>query len=312
MMESWKDIASSLFAENRQSKTIRHAFLVFSGATLLLLSSCIYIPTPEFGHMSGRAVITKSDIEDIKSKNGVITRERILLRLGDPNIRINNDEYFCYGWERIQGVWFTGDPSGYGGATLGVTGKEHWLCMQFDPLNKLIRIKNIEPILFGDAGKKRDQILQEWNKKSTSTELRITGNYYNFEQIKLEVVQSLAEKGYPEAQWNLYNDYGKNAEDIIWLCRSADNGFRKAQLEVGNIYWADSKIPQHQIKAFVWYKHATSGDNNSGIMDDTSTLNSATNAMRDAVNRMSPDQLVDAYNFYMKWEKGDCQQELVE
>jgi len=40
----------------------------------------------------------------------------------------------------------------------------------------------------------------------------------------LPTIRLMAEKGIPESQWRLYNEYGRKPEDEIWLCRSADNG----------------------------------------------------------------------------------------
>ena len=306
----WKSIALFSFANSNKHLAVSHTGLLII-LMLLATSSCIYIPTPEFGHMSGRAMITESDIELLKSGKGEITRENVLLQYGDPNKRINFDEYFCYGWERIQGVWFTGDPSGYGGGSAGAVGKAHWLCIQFDQDGMLIRAEHIKPILFGNATNKRDSILQEWNKTGSSEELIFTGDHYELNRIKLDIIYSMAQQGFPESQYRLYDEFGRKPQDITWLCRSADNGYAKAQLEVGNLYKSASDIKQNMSKSYVWYKLAATGDNLQGlIVDDRAQANAAT-AMQDVKSTLTPSQIIDAENYYSAWNKGQCELELM-
>jgi len=279
---------------------------------LTVPAACAYIPTPDVGHLSGRAVIVDDDMETLKAGEGIITRKQVLLMLGDPNERYNRDQYFCYGWERMIGFWFiaAGGPYGPAGVGGGFVGKDHWLCMQFAPDARLIHVEHIEPLSEGGAAK--DRVLHEWNQSGSGDDLKITHDYYNLNRIKYEIIQAMAVKGIPESQWRLYDEFGKKSDDIVWLCRSADNGYTKAQLEVGHLYWASSKIPQHRIKAFVWYRQATSGDKISGNTNNRTTQINATKAIHDAVNTMSPDELLEAYDLYLKWEKGDCEKELVE
>lgn len=134
---------------------IKYAQLCMPFALLLTLTACVYIPTPEHGLITGRAMIREDDIQQFKAGIGVLTREDILLKLGDPNRRMDDDEYFCYGWETRQ-AW-VGMPY-----AVGEVGKVHWLCMQFDGNTKLVRIKHIEPVLWGDATKEKDATLYKW------------------------------------------------------------------------------------------------------------------------------------------------------
>lgn len=136
---------------------IMYARLCMPFASLLVLTACIYIPTPEHGLVTGRAMIREDVIQQLKLGVGKLTREDVLLKFGDPNRRMNDDEIFCYGWERRQ-AWVL-MPYDY-----GEVGKVHWLCMQFDSKTKLVRIAHIEPILWGNATKEKDAILDEWKQ----------------------------------------------------------------------------------------------------------------------------------------------------
>ena len=199
---------------------LRNTQLLSIAALLVTLAACIYIPVPEQGLISGRAIIPEEDIRELEDGVGVINREEILLKYGEPNKRFNNDEYFCYAWQQIQGYVYIGGP--YGGGGGGPVGKTHWLCMQFYETGELIRLEHIDPLLFENADRMRDETLHEWNKTGASDEIRETGDYYNFDKIKLAAIHSLAEQGLPEYQWRLYEESGGKPEDIVWLCRSAD------------------------------------------------------------------------------------------
>jgi len=107
-------------------------------ALLLLLTACIPVPTPEHSILSGRAMIGDNDIQRLVAGKGDLTREDILLELGDPNKRFDQDKYFCYGWQRTQAYVFLPYAA-------GEMGQIHWLCMQFDNDSRLILIEHIEP-----------------------------------------------------------------------------------------------------------------------------------------------------------------------
>jgi len=274
-------------------------------------AACAIVPMPDVGHLSGRAVIADNDIETLEAGEGVITRKNVLLMLGEPNERYNRDEYFCYAWERIIGLWFVAGAGAYGPPFIfgDFIGKDHWLCMQFDSDARLVQVEHIEPL--SDAGAAKNKVLHEWNQSGSGGDLKITYDYYNLNRIKYEVIQRMAVKGIPESQWRLYDEFGKNPTDWVWVCRSADNGYARAQLEVGHIYWTATEIPQHRIKAYVWYMLAASIDRRQGKPADRETLIQADEAIREAVNTLDQSQLIEAYNSYSEWEPGRCELELV-
>ena len=53
--------------------------LLSVAALLVTLAACLYIPVPEQGLLSGRAIIPEKDIRQLENGVGVINREEILL-----------------------------------------------------------------------------------------------------------------------------------------------------------------------------------------------------------------------------------------
>jgi len=314
MMTSFQSTALFSSGKSRHAALPATLRLLFLIGILMFPVACVYVPLPDVGHKSGRAVISEKDMDTLKAGEGAITRKQILLILGDPNERYNRDEYFCYAWERMIGFWMIAgaDPSGYGGffAAGDTIGKVHFLCMQFNPDSRLAHIEHIESELFGDVEEDRKVVMRGWSKSASGDALKVTYDYYNLDRIRREVIQALAVDGFPEAQWRLYDEFGKKPDDRAWLCRSADSGYAKAQLEVGRIYWDNTGIPKHKIKAYVWYRLATSGDRLQENPADRETLVEADEAIREAVNTLDQGQLVEAYERYSEWEMGQCELEL--
>lgn len=227
-----------------------------------------------------------------------------MLRLGNPTVNLYKDKYLCYGWSVLKDAIFI--P--YGGSPLE---RHHNLCMQFDNNSKLQRVEHIVAYSWNSMRAKRDEIIGEWEQQTAAQQgINVTSKNQILDEIKHDTIQSSAEKGYPEAQWRLYFEFGRRTEDIIWLCRSADNGYAKAQLHVGQIYWDSTEIPKHKIKAYVWYRLAASGDRLQENPADSETLVEVDEAIREAVNTLDQDQLVEAYDRYSEWKMGQCELEL--
>jgi outer membrane protein assembly factor BamE (lipoprotein component of BamABCDE complex) len=126
----------------------RTALLVLTG---LGLSGCIIFPTPSHG---GERVITKEAIESFEP--GTTTRADVLLRLGDPTKRLEEDRFFVYQWKRTHWYWgiFLGNGAG------GRFQYSHYLGLEFTPDNRVKRVKEIDPWWFS-PGDHYPQI-KEW------------------------------------------------------------------------------------------------------------------------------------------------------
>ena len=115
------------------------ALLALTG---LGLSGCVILPLPSYG---GVGVITKETIELFEP--GKTTRADVLLRLGDPDKRLEDDRFFVYQWTREHGGWGVGIPTPYGAVTLaqGDFPRSHYLGLEFTPDNRVKRVKVLDP-----------------------------------------------------------------------------------------------------------------------------------------------------------------------
>lgn len=132
-------------------------------AVAVSLSGCLYIPTIEHDLLSGRAMISKRDIAAFAP--GETRRADVLLKLGDPSIRLDEYRFFCYAWERMQGFIGTG-YGGVGGSK--DVGKQYYFCAQFSSANVYLRGRRIKASLSSSAEKRLYAILDEWRKTPES------------------------------------------------------------------------------------------------------------------------------------------------
>lgn len=105
--------------------------------TMAVISSCVYIPTPEHFLVSERAVISNKAIKSLEP--GKTTRAEVLLLFGDPTSRYDQDRFFVYSWELIHGYLLVYQVGLAGGGT-----KLHYLCCEFTPENLLRRFKHFK------------------------------------------------------------------------------------------------------------------------------------------------------------------------
>lgn len=126
----------------------RMVLLVLMG---LALSGCVIIPTPSHG---GVSVITKETIESFEPSK--TTRADILLKLGDPSERLQEDQFFVYQWWQIHGYFLM---CCYGPQL--PLGQDHYLGLEFTPDNRLKRMKLIDPWLFSTPRRGLDEWMAE-------------------------------------------------------------------------------------------------------------------------------------------------------
>jgi len=123
----------------------------------------------------------------------------------------------------------------------------------------------------------------------------------------MDSLRPLAESGLAPAQYQLYVKSGRQPDYIVWLCRSADNGYAKAQIDIGHMYWSATDIAQHRVKAYAWYKHAATGDINKDIANYKQSQSRALLLMEEAEKELTEEQLYEAENIYREWEQGKCE-----
>ena len=115
-----------------------------------------------------------------------------------------------------------------------------------------------------------------------------------------ELFRSLAEQGYPEAQfqlgflyrtgWGVPRDYG---EAFKWFHRAADQGHTYAQTNLGFMYRDGEGVQQDHVRAYMWFSLASSS---SGP-----PLAYSAEHRDSVVKKMSPAQIAEAQKLAREW-----------
>lgn len=120
---------------------------------LAVLSGCV-VPTPNaLDVQSPRANISETQFVDFKPTS--TRRADVLLRLGNPTDRIDDDRFFVYDWRTIDVIWLFCYQNCIGGP---IARTANLLVFEFDAANRLVEMRRIEA---GDHGAASDR-LQKW------------------------------------------------------------------------------------------------------------------------------------------------------
>lgn len=115
-----------------------------------MISGCIIVPTPLHG---GKGVVSEEVAKSFVP--GETTRAEVLLQLGSPDHRLEDDRFIVYDWTQIAGYWAAG---GRGSATVGVIEVLRLICFEFTKDNRLKKYK-----FFGRHNfKSAHELMYEW------------------------------------------------------------------------------------------------------------------------------------------------------
>lgn len=103
---------------------------------VFLFAGCF--PVPTIPH--GLGAVDKEDLESLRP--GEVTRADVLLRLGEPSYRFEEDRFFMYGWTVTYGYVIIGTVAGF-----PVTAP-HYLCLEFGSDSNLLRREQITGSLY--------------------------------------------------------------------------------------------------------------------------------------------------------------------
>ena len=105
------------------------------GSLLLILFSaaCMIIPTPEH-RIAGRVPCDEEKTTFIMKET--TSKEEVLLKLGEPDLVLNQERIFVYRWEMVAAYFFVG---GYGAGAMGPISRPHFLIIEFDDKNIISR-----------------------------------------------------------------------------------------------------------------------------------------------------------------------------
>ncbi len=129
------------------------------------------VPTPEHGSYNDTGSPDSVAEEEIKNfRPGITKREDVLFMYGDPSLRMEEDRYFVYCWDGIQGylvgVIFPFTVMIPIPAAVPYM-KTNLLCLEFADDNKLKRIDNLDSVELMPSCPEfikgeRPEILQNW------------------------------------------------------------------------------------------------------------------------------------------------------
>jgi hypothetical protein len=101
----------------------------------LLIAGCLYVPT----HEHGESIVTDEAINFLVPHK--TTRADVLLRLGDPIQKLEEDRYFIYHWKTTIAYLIV---FGFYSADVAPDSNLHYVCLEFTPEHLLKRWKHFE------------------------------------------------------------------------------------------------------------------------------------------------------------------------
>jgi outer membrane protein assembly factor BamE (lipoprotein component of BamABCDE complex) len=100
---------------------------------ILFASACMVIPTPEH-RIAGR--VPCDDEKTSFMMKETTSKEEVLLKLGEPDLVLNQERIFVYRWEMVAAYFIVG---GYGAGAAGPIQRPHFLIIEFNDRNFVSR-----------------------------------------------------------------------------------------------------------------------------------------------------------------------------
>lgn len=131
--------------------------------TAYSLYGCLFIPIPTPTHDYGQPIISEDVFKSFEQ--GKTTRADILLLLGYPEERLQDDRHIVYHWRRGEGYAcvFLIPASG----NCGPMNLDHYLALEFGPDNRLKRFIYLKPGIT-DSFINRRKFINKWINESDS------------------------------------------------------------------------------------------------------------------------------------------------
>ncbi len=139
-----------------RARLFLRGILVLAGLAILGASGCV--PLPEHGLLAGRGKIEEADIAFLKA--GVTTREEVVLRFGEPDIVLCDQQILAYSWTVSIGLY----GARYSG---GEIPRDHIFMLEFDAGGRLRRAEMDSSGLV-----KKMAMLEKWLQKSENAAIR--------------------------------------------------------------------------------------------------------------------------------------------
>jgi TPR repeat protein len=179
--------------------------------------------------------------------------------------------------------------------------------------------------LASETGKTIDELVGSGNTKiailATETSLHkyqaLKESQERDFQERAKEMQEIASQGDPDAQWELY-EMQPTEENLVWLCRAADQRKVRARHELGKLYYYGSdqhrNITNVQFtkdipKACMWFYLAWRTQNSKRQVTKDTMFRLGPYEITDIANTakaMTTHELAEAEKLFLAWRPGQC------
>jgi len=288
--------------------------------------------------------VTEHEIKELLSRHA--TRKDIIEMHGMP-LRYRKNEISYLVCRREGGVLYVVGMFAY----VGVIGQSggHLKCneyiLSFNADDLLIGIHEVPPewaldrhaedLNLRTLGKQGDHIAEElWKKSSTyytskqediERERSEDEKKYIIEKNELAInLKKHAETGDARAQFELY--LLEDKAPLKWLCRSADQGYMRAEMWLGYLYETGSNgCPRDYPRSYLWYRRAAIGEHQKEVDKLIDKIEKkkpklyfckgiSCEIARNIVyleGKLSAEDVSRAESMLKQWKPGQCERELV-
>jgi hypothetical protein len=174
-------------------------------------------------------------------------------------------------------------------------------------------------VAFGDDGRVVGYEVESWSTDDCLNTFEISRKYVlpgsQWETTDPEMLKALKEKaskGDSASQFKLYLSDKNNPQHVKWICRLADMGHTKSQMEVSRIYTLRNAIINNRSKSYMWQMRAARSNESRGRFHDKETQERAKIEVEyKAKSVLTEVELNTAKQLQSQWQKGQCERDLV-
>jgi hypothetical protein len=229
---------------------------------------CVGIPYPSHG---GPASKLENELDGLIQASA--DRTAVEKKLGEPAIH-RRDTFSYLACREPWGIIlvFVG---GIGGS--GPVGD--WECFEFI-------------LSFDEQG-----LLKTYRTKTISKSLQKNSNKRSWDVNEKELIE-LAHQNDMHAQYQLFAN--EHSDKLTWLCRSAEQGYYKAQWKLAFFYAHGLHgFRKDPVLAYYWYSRVEDAGHKTGFIEDLK-------------EKLTPRQLAQVDRMKKEWKRGQCELDISE
>jgi hypothetical protein len=274
---------------------------------------CIPVPV---GSEYPPVLVDRSTLDSMIGEN----KESILASLGRPNASFASDtsSYLIYGahggeYQALLMVWVpvAGQKS--------PEGKLFCVLLEFDDEKIFRRYKiNRHSKVWSEIDNVSDCAFSFFTQEELGT---LAAKDADVEVLLTKALREKARQQNRDAQWQLFQ-MQPTEENLVWLCRAADQGQVSARNELGELYFYGSghyrklknvHIPSDLSRSCMWfdladYAQIIAQPKTSNILLVSGSYKSA--EVERTARAMTAHELIEAEHLILTWEPGQCDRDI--